>query len=143
MASYSGTPLAAKLGITEGTTMALYAAPDGFADLLGPLPDGAEVVRDDGPVALVLAFGTEAADLDRRFREAIERISPHGAIWVAWPKRASGVPTDITEDRCRQLFPPTGMVDVKVCAIDGTWSGLKFVWRRERRRGLSRPPGSS
>ena len=133
MAGYSGTPLARKLGIGSQTTLVLVNAPDHLGDDLDNAavagPDG-----DKGTSTVVVIFATEAADLELRFIEAMESLPADGAIWCAWPKRASKVPTDITEDRLRDLFLPTGMVDNKVAAIDETWSGLRFVVRKELRR---------
>jgi hypothetical protein len=131
-AGYSATPLAKKLGITTGTSVATYDPPANLADLLDPLPDGVEIGATDAP-DVVLCFATTAVELSAHFEHAVRRIRPDGAIWACWPKRAAKVPTDITEDTCRELFLPTGLVDVKVCAIDETWSGLKFVIRKELR----------
>lgn len=131
MAGYSGTPLARKLGIKQGMAVALVSAPAGFE--IEGMPPGVRLVDAGALADLVLCFATEAATLDAAFREAIALIPPNGTIWTAWPKRASKVPTDITEDRLREMFLPTGFVDVKVCAIDDTWSGLKFVLRKELR----------
>lgn len=131
-AGYSGTPLPQKLGIKEGMVVGIFQAPVGMD--LGALPPGVELTSEEGrPVDLAICFATEAAQLSRLFEMATASLPPHGALWVAWPKKISKVPTDITEDRCRDLFLPTGMVDVKVCAIDGVWSGLKFVLRKELR----------
>jgi hypothetical protein len=133
---YSGTPLAAKLGIKEGTVVALINPPDDLSLLLHPLPAGAEVVAK-GPVDMAILFATRAEDLVSQFEKAMGRIPADGAIWTAWPKKASKVPTDITEDRLRDLFLPTGMVDNKVAAISEIWSGLRFVVRKENRRNWS------
>jgi hypothetical protein len=132
MAGYSGTPLARKLGIREGDTIAVLRAPDGFA--VPDLPDGVEVRRAArGRHDVVLSFHTRRADLERRFAALCRATAPEGGLWIAWPKRASGVPTDITEDTVREVALPTGMVDNKVCAIDDTWSGLRLVLRKELR----------
>ena len=110
-------------------------APNDFADLVAPLPDGIELLRRAArPLDLVVTFSTSLARLERRVDELEARLAVDGAIWTAWPKKSSGVATDITEDRLREVFLPPGLlVDVKVCAIDETWSGLKFVIRKERR----------
>ena len=134
MAGYSATPLVRKLGIREGTTVATIGAPATFPALLGDLPDGA-TLGDDLVADMVVVFARERADMVEGFGDAMTRIPADGAIWVAWPKRSSGVPTDLTEDVMRELFLPTGMVDTKVCAIDETWSGLRFVVRTEHRAG--------
>ena len=132
-ASYSGTPLARKLGIGEGTTFAIVADPGDAEALLHPLPAGAHRVAEPGAAAVVLFFTTARPELERRIQELGRAIHPDGMLWVAWPKRASKVPTDMTEDVVRDVALPRGLVDTKVAAIDGTWSGLRLVWRRERR----------
>jgi hypothetical protein len=133
-AGYSGTPLVKKLGIAAGLRLALVDPPADLDDSLGPLPDGVAVARRLGPADVVLYFTTSRAALERD-REALgEAIAPSGAVWVCWPKKASKVPTDVTEDVVREVVLPHGLVDVKVCAVDAVWSGLKVVWRTERRR---------
>ena len=134
MAGYSGTPLPKKLGIEPGTRLALVGAPRGYLALLGPLPAGARrlsCTADD--LDLIHLFTREAADLQRRLRALLPKIAADGMIWVSWPKKASKVPTDITEDTVRRLALPLGLVDVKVCAVDEVWSGLKLVIRKENR----------
>jgi hypothetical protein len=134
VAGYSGTPLPRKLGIAEGAVVALRGAPDGFERTLGELPDGTRLKRRvSPPVDVVVAFFTRAGELDRRLDGLARAIYPDGGLWVAWPKRASGVPTDIIEDVVRELALPLGLVDNKVCAIDDTWSGLRVVHRLENR----------
>jgi hypothetical protein len=131
---YSGTPLFRKLGIKPGFQLWMAGTPDGFLDLLAPLPEGVTVISGDRPeVDVAIAFAALRSEMEHRFISAMGRIRPDGAIWVAWPKRSSGVPTDLTEDVMRTMFLPTGMVDNKVCAIDETWSGLRFVVRKENR----------
>ncbi len=130
---YSGTPLQKKLGIEAGMSVGVANMPDSFPGLLDPLPAGVELRQLDGPLDLAICFDTIGAALVKSFDTARSLVGPAGAIWVAWPKKASKVPTDITEDRLRDLFLPTGWVDIKVCAIDAVWSGLKFVLRRELR----------
>jgi threonine dehydrogenase-like Zn-dependent dehydrogenase len=128
MAGYSGTPLPQKLGIKPASAVVVVGdAPDGFLA-------GIDVRHRLGAHAdVVVAFFTKRRDLERRI-EALERaIFPDGGLWVAWPKKASGVATDITEDTLREVALPRGLVDNKVCAIDETWSGLRLVWRKERR----------
>jgi hypothetical protein len=131
---YSGTPLIAKLGMKPGARMTFIDAPDGFRKLLEPWPDAAKVL---GPSAesldLAVLFTTSAAHLERHFPRNAKRLVPSGALWVAWPKKASGVTTDLGEDRVRTIGLAAGLVDVKVCAIDETWSGLKFVVRTRDR----------
>jgi hypothetical protein len=133
-AGYSGTPLAKKLGIKEGHTVALVGAPDGFEAELEGLPDGVRLRhRAGGRPDIVILFTTTTADLARRFLSLAKSVFPAGSLWVAWPKRASGVATDLDENRLREIGLPHGLVDNKVCAVDGTWSGLRFVWRKENR----------
>ncbi len=133
MAGYSGTPLSEKLGIKEGMTIGIFDAPDRFMPALGRLPPDVEVHHELSVSNIFIVFGQWADELDDSFHRAMALLPPDGAIWVAWPKRSSGVETDITEDTLRDLFLPTGMVDNKVCAIDHTWSGLRFVVRKENR----------
>ena len=133
-AGYSGTLLPRKLGIPEGGTVALLDAPEGFEQLLVPLPDGVRL-RADLRVQpdVVLFFTTERARLAQRAGALGRAIRPDRTLWVAWPKRASKVPTDMTEDVVRDVCLPLGLVDVKVAALDAMWSGLKLVWRKELR----------
>jgi hypothetical protein len=134
MAGYSGTPLPKKLGIKEATRVALLHKPDGFDATLGELPDGATVTERLGKSHdVIVAFVDNRAHLERAVPKLEQAIFPDGAIWVAWPKKASKIPTDMTEDVVREVFLPRGLVDVKVCAIDDVWSGLKVVWRKENR----------
>jgi hypothetical protein len=137
VAGYSGTPLAGKLGIKEGHRLGLLDAPDGFADALaadGGLPLAVTVrTAARGPLDVIVAFHTSRRRLERRFDALVKALERDGGLWVAWPKRASRVPTDMTEDVVREVALPRGLVDNKVCAIDDTWSGLRVVWRRELR----------
>jgi hypothetical protein len=133
-AGYSGTPLPKKLGFTPGMRAAFLGAPEDFGATLGELPgDVAVASRLGGHKDLVIVFLTERAELARRVEPLKRAIAPDGMVWVAWPKKASKVPTDITEDVVREVVLPAGLVDVKVCAIDATWSGLKLVIRKELR----------
>lgn len=134
MAGYSGTPLARKLGITESSRVALLGAPEGFDAELAPLPEGVRLLRRLGAdLDVVVLFVAERQVLERRFPAAAEAIRPAGGVWVAWPKRSSKVPTDLTEDVLREIGLPQGLVDNKVCAVTDVWSGLRFVWRKENR----------
>jgi hypothetical protein len=134
MAGYSGTPLPRKLGIREGHTIAFRTAPPGFIETLGELPSGVRIkARATRPVDVVVAFFTARAALARRLEPLGVVIHPDGSLWVAWPKRSSGVATDMTEDVVRELALPLGLVDNKVSAIDETWSGLRLVHRLENR----------
>lgn len=131
MAGYSGTPLPKKLGVVEGSTLALISAPQGVID---GLPVGVTVKRQArGSADVVVAFFAQRRDFERRVDGLAKMIYPAGGLWIAWPKRASGVQTDMHEGVVREVALPRGLVDNKVCAIDATWSGLRVVWRRERR----------
>ena len=132
---YSGTPLPRKLGIKPGMSMAVLNAPANLDVLLGELPDGVVTSRRPaGHRDLVLIFVTAQTDFAPRIPALIRTIAPDGMIWVAWPKRASKIETDMTEDVIREIvLPSSGLVDVKVCAIDHVWSGLKLVIRKDRR----------
>jgi hypothetical protein len=132
-AGYSGTPLAKKLGIRAGHRVLVDGAPEGFeTDTLGPLPDGALVHRRAGRAAydVVLVFRESRLALERTLDRDIARAAPPaGRLWIAWPKRASGVVTDLSDGVVREAGLAAGVVDTKVCAIDVTWSGLMFVRR--------------
>jgi hypothetical protein len=134
-AGYSGTPLPRKLGIKPGQRVALLGAPDGFEDgTLGELPGGVRLVRRaSGTADVIVSFQTSRAELERRLPALRAMMEPAAGLWIAWPKRASKVPTDISEDVLREIALPTGLVDNKVCAIDEVWSGLRLVIRREHR----------
>jgi hypothetical protein len=135
MSGYSGTPLARKLGIEEGSTIAVLGeVPADLAALLDPLPPGVQWKRSARvPLDLAIVFFTRRADVARRWPAVTTAVGPEGTVWVAWPKRSSGVATNLTEDAFRADLLPSGWVDVKVCAIDETWSGLKFVLRKALR----------
>jgi hypothetical protein len=123
-----------KLGIAAGSTFATKHAPDGFAETLGELPPEAEWRRQVRPgLDVVVAFYTSRPVMAREWPKLTSAVAPNGTVWIAWPKKANKVPTDITEDVLRAEFLPTGWVDNKVCAIDETWSGLRFALRRELR----------
>jgi hypothetical protein len=130
---YSGKPLAAKLGIRADHLVLLDNAPEGF--VVEGLPPGTSVARRLGrtPYDVVLMFCPDRARLTRRLPTLLARTTTAGMIWAAWPKRSSGVPTDLDENGIRELALPLGVVDVKVCAIDATWSGLKLVRRLSSR----------
>ena len=133
-AGYSGTPLAKKLGIVAGSHVAARHAPAEYGDLLEPLPDG--VVFDARVAAttdVVHVFADRRSVLEEELGTLRKSIRSDGAVWVSWPKKASKVPTDITEDTIRELALPLGFVDVKVCAVSEVWSGLKLVIRKELR----------
>ena len=130
VSGYSGTPLPRKLGIKPGSVIGLSKAPPELDVALGELPDGVTVRRRaGGRLDVAVAFFTRRAELERRLPALARTIHPDGGLWIAWPKRASGVPTDVTEDVVRDLGLAAGLVDNKVCAIDETWSGLRLVYR--------------
>jgi hypothetical protein len=144
MSGYSGTPLAKKLGIHAGARLFLRAAPANYPQLVAPLPPGVKSVRRiDARTDIVHLFATARGTLGRSLQQARRAMRADAAIWVSWPKRASQVATDITEDVVRELALPLGLVDIKVCAVDETWSGLKLVLRKSERpahRPQSPPP---
>jgi hypothetical protein len=130
MAGYSHRPLAAKLGIRPDTSIAILGAPATYRRVLGPLPRTVRwKTRATGPLDLVHLFVTRRAALERRIEGLKLALVPAGALWVSWPKRASGVATDLTEDAVRAVGLAHGFVDIKVCAVDTIWSGLKLVRR--------------
>jgi hypothetical protein len=130
MVGYSGTPLLKKLGIRPGQRVALRTPPDGFPSLLKPLPDDVVIGRGQrGSTDIVLQFAEWRRLLGREFGKAQILLHPAGALWVCWPKKAAKRPTDLTEDVVRGVGLKHGLVDVKVCAVDDVWSGLKFVYR--------------
>jgi hypothetical protein len=144
MAGYSGTPLPQKLGIKEGHRVALVDPPEGFD--LGTLPAGAAVSRGlaargapPPPLDVIVAFVKRRVELAERLDACRARLAQSGGLWIAWPKQASGVATDVVEDAIRQVALPTGLVDNKVCAIDDTWSGLRLVIRKELRAPAPKP----
>jgi hypothetical protein len=137
MSGYSGTPLPRKLGIKPGHRLLVLSGPDGFEEeTLGELPEGVEVRRRaNGTADVIVAFFLGQAELARRMPALRERMEPAAGLWIAWPKRASGVETDLTEDVVRELALANTLVDNKVCAIDETWSGLRLVIRLRDRPG--------
>jgi hypothetical protein len=133
-AGYSGTPLAKKLGLKDGDRVLLVDGPEGVERLLEPLPPGVSLMRTGrAPFDAILFFVTRRTSVERRHEALAARLTSAGMLWFAWPKRASGLPTDMTENVLREVVLPSGMVDTKVCAIDDTWSGLRFVRRKELR----------
>jgi hypothetical protein len=133
-AGYPGTPLAQKLGIKPGMTVAVIGGPKTYGDLIAPVPDGVKVVAKPSAAAGVIhIFSTKRAHLSTMLVTAIAAMSSSAAIWVSWPKRTSKVATDITENTIRDVALPLGLVDVKVCAVDDTWAGLKLVKRKAKR----------
>lgn len=139
MAGYSGTPLAKKLGIMPGAKLLLVNAPEDMAAWLAPLPEGVKITSVSGKGSagkdgagdqdVIVFFTTEAKELTRRFGALAKGLQPAGGLWVAWPKKASKAPTDLSESVVRKFGLCTGMVDNKVCAVSEVWSGLRFVRR--------------
>jgi hypothetical protein len=134
VSGYSGTPLAKKLGIKAGANVCLSHAPKHYGGLVAPLPDGVRLVgRVSEATDLIHIFVTRRKDLERALKSTLKAMRPNAAVWVSWPKKSSGVATDVTEDTIRAVALPMGLVDIKVCAVDDVWSGLKLVVRKERR----------
>ena len=134
-AGYSGTPLPRKLGIKPEARLGLIGAPDGFDGALGELPPGVVVRRRlQGSFDVIVAFFVARSELRRRLPACKGALDQAGGLWVAWPKRSSGVATDLGEGMVREMGLAAGLVDNKVCAIDATWSGLRFVYRLADRR---------
>jgi hypothetical protein len=140
MAGYSGTPLAKKLGLSPPLTLVTFGAPTDYPAWLGELPAGVVLVPDrkKGPIAAAHVFATRRVDLAKRLTALREALEPTGFVWASWPKKASKVPTDVTEDVIRELALPLGFVDVKVCAVTEVWSGLKLVIRKSERPRVDR-----
>jgi len=137
MAGYSGTPLPKKLGIKEGSRIALVNPPKDFESELGELPANVEFIkRPTKSLDMILFFVSSERALMRDFAKHAARLAANGMIWIAWPKKSSGVATDLSEPRVQRIGLDAGLVDVKVCAIDETWSGLKFVYRLKDRSSL-------
>jgi hypothetical protein len=131
---YSRTPLAQKLGIRAGAEIHVVRAPDGYPELLAPLPEGVTfVARVSRTTDLVHVFASSKAELAKALRSYRAKVNPTATIWVSWPKKSAKVPTDITEDTVRAVALPLGFVDIKVCAVTDVWSGLKLVVRKELR----------
>ena len=136
MAGYSGTPLVKKLGFKENFRAALVNSPEAFSAELEPLPDNVEFVtlpRAKG-LDLIVLFVDSQQKLRKEFPRQARRLVKNGMLWVAWPKRASGLPTDLSDNSVRQIGLDGGLVDVKVCAVNEVWSGLKFVYRLKDRK---------
>ena len=133
-AGYSGTPLAKKLGYKPAMQVCLLGAPAGFRKLLEPLPADVSFTSGCGKrTDLVQVFAVKRAEVERTLQKLRKTLKPDASIWVSWPKKASKVPTDVSEDVIRAVALPLGLVDIKVCAVDETWSGLKLVLRKELR----------
>lgn len=130
-AGYSGKPLSAKLGVKPDDTLAVMDAPRNYRQLVEPLPEGARIIDGPDPAARILhLFVRDRADLEAKATTAFGHRPDGGMVWVSWPKKASSLFVDLTEDGVREIILPTGWVDVKVCAVDADWSGLKFLRRK-------------
>jgi hypothetical protein len=135
MAGYSGTPLPQKLGIKSGTIVVVIDAPENYRKLLGQIPSGVNfATRPVGNSTFIHLFATRRSELEKQLSILRQKIAEDAAVWVSWPKKSSGVATDITEDVIRAVALPLGFVDIKVCAVDETWSGLKLMIRKENRK---------
>jgi hypothetical protein len=131
---YSATPLPKKLGIKEGHAVAFVGSPEGFRSTLDELPAGVRIkAQARGPLDVIVLFATRRADLERRFSRLARALDPAGGLWIAWPKKASGVATDLTFESVQATGLDEGLGDNKVAAIDETWSGLRFVYRKADR----------
>jgi len=140
MAGYSGTPLAKKIGIKEGSRIALVNAPKNFQSELSDLPDNVEFTEQTTKsLDIILCFVLTERALAKDFAKLATRLTANGMIWIAWPKKSSGVATDLSFDRVQRIGLDAGLVDVKICAINDTWSGLKFVYRLKDRPSLNKP----
>lgn len=135
MAACSGSPLSKKLGIKEGFRIYVKNPPEHYEQLLFPIPENVRFVRrlTDG-LDMIHVFVKRKGELKSEIRKQVTRIKQNGMIWVSWPKKSSKVVTDITEDVIREVILPMGLVDIKVCAVDDVWSGLKLVIRKENRK---------
>ncbi len=132
MAGYSGTPLAQKLGLKSGARFGVWAGPEGFAETLGALPKGVTIgnaARGSSSLDVIVCFVDSRSTLQRLLPRARRRLDPSGGLWLCWPKKSSGIATDVTESDVRNLGLASGLVDNKVCAIDEVWSGLRLVVR--------------
>ena len=131
---YSGTPLAAKLGFAAGKTLLTLGAPPNYAALIGPSMKELKRAKSlDAKVDIVHMFTASRSRLSTALLDCRRQLRPDAVVWVSWPKKASGVPTDVTEDTIREEALPLGFVDMKVCAVDATWSGLKLMLRKDLR----------
>ncbi len=133
-AGYSGTPLVKKLGIKAGFRMHAIHPPSDYLELIEPIPEGVKILQRLGKnLDMIHFFSLERRELKNKIQQCMHAIHPAGMIWISWPKKASKVPTDITEDVIREVILPLGLVDIKVCAVDQVWSGLKLVIRKQLR----------
>jgi len=137
-AGYSGKPLARKLGLKPGMRASLRGAPPEYREWCDLDEAGIEIVAATArALDFVHVFATARTQLERELKRLVPRLAPNGMLWVSWPKKAARVATDLSEDALRAVVLPLGLVDVKICAVSEVWSGLKFVWRLERRAAIS------
>ena len=135
MAGYSGTPLAKKLGFKEGHRVRIKNAPANYLELVSPRPANARISKSlRKNIDILHFFTTSATELETQLPKLMTAINQNGMIWISWPKKSSGVPSSVTEDTIRNVALPLGLVDIKVCAVDEIWSGLKLVIRKELRK---------
>ncbi len=135
MVGYSGTPLAKKLGFKEGCRVRITGAPANYLDLVSPLPRSVRIsTRITKEIDIWHFFTRSFSELESRLPTLMRAIQPNGSIWISWPKKSSGVRSSVTEDSIRAIALPLGLVDIKVCAVDETWSGLKLVIRKALRK---------
>jgi hypothetical protein len=135
VAGYSGTPLAKKLGIKAGARLVVLNAPDDYEALLAPLPPDVSIQKSvTERIDLVHVFVVSRAALASQLARTLGKLRQDAAIWVSWPKKSAGIATDVTDNVIREVALPMGLVDIKVCAVDDTWSGLKLVIKKENRR---------
>lgn len=140
MAGYSGRSVVQKLGIKPGFRIFVDSAPVSYAAMVGDLPAGiALVARLKGPLDMVHVFATRAIDVRKKLPACRDAVAPDGMVWMSWPKKSSGVVSDVSEDMIRDAALSLGLVDIKVCAIDETWSGLKLVIPRDLRKAIASP----
>ena len=134
MAGYSGTPLAKKLGFKENFKVYTCNAPANYMELLKPLPQGVTFIKKlQTGLDIIHVFTTSRSELTRLLEKSLQQMKSNGMIWISWPKKSSKVPSEVIEDTVREIALPLGLVDVKVCAVDEIWSGLKLVIRKENR----------
>jgi len=135
MAGYSGTPLVKKLGFKEGFRAGLVNSPKGFRKELGELPESVTILTErlSKPLDLIILFADSERVLKTEFPKSMAKLARNGMLWVAWPKKSSGLPTDLSFDNVQHLGLRAGLVDVKICAVNDVWSGLKFVYRLKDR----------
>lgn len=144
MTGYSGTPLAKKLGFKEGFRIRTIGAPKHYLELVAPLPQNVTISnRGSKDVDIWHFFTKSCAELQSKLPGLMDAIQPNGVIWISWPKKSSGVSSSVTEDVIRDFALPLGLVDIKVCAVDNTWSGLKLVIRKELRQYVTSALGDN